>query len=170
MLVVEYGYLDSSHSINAVHPPDVQSGPPDEYSSASRMYNITSVPQAQINNRTETVAAGALVGGSSAVNGMIFDRGSAEDYDAWVWAAGAKDQRAYAAEWGWNNILPWFKKSARLDIPTPEMVKKYSVTYDAKAYSEDGPIHASYEPYQFPKQSKWASCSHHGLLENIQLI
>jgi choline dehydrogenase-like flavoprotein len=48
-----------------------------------RFYNYTSVPQAKLNNATTIVYAAAIVGGGSAVDHMMFDRGSADDYDNW---------------------------------------------------------------------------------------
>lgn len=58
--------------------------PGKEFATFTRhIYNITSVPQPGINNRTYSVLAGAVIGGGSAVNGLFFDRGSAADYNAW---------------------------------------------------------------------------------------
>jgi hypothetical protein len=85
---------------------------------------------------------------------MIFNRGSSADYDSWVWAAGEEHATEYSKQWGWQNILPSFRKSATLDTPTPEMVENFNITYDASAYSRDGAIHSSYQPYQYPIQRK----------------
>ncbi|KAL2111569.1 hypothetical protein VUR80DRAFT_9779 [Thermomyces stellatus] len=124
---------------------------------ATRYYNVTTVPQPGLNNRTRTVPAGCVVGGSSAVNGMIFDRGSAEDYDAWNLVAG-EWQEEYAEEWSWDNLLPYFKKSVTFHPPDERMQEEYGITYDVEAaYGGDTPIHSSYAPFQWPAQSK--SCS-----------
>ncbi|KAK0736484.1 hypothetical protein B0T21DRAFT_289303 [Apiosordaria backusii] len=45
------------------------------------MYNITSVPQVNLNNRTFPVDVGCIVGGSSAVNAQGFQRGTKRDYN-----------------------------------------------------------------------------------------
>jgi choline dehydrogenase-like flavoprotein len=159
VLVVEYGYNDTSSSIRSVanaytvladFPPDPDATP-DEFPAATRMYNTTTVPLSALNNRTQVVPAGAVVGGSSAVNGMAFDRGSAEDYDAWVLAAGEEHREEYATEWGWENILPMFKKSVTFQPPTPFMVENYNMTSDvAAAYGGHTAIHSSYPPFQWP--------------------
>ncbi|ROT42656.1 alcohol oxidase [Sodiomyces alkalinus F11] len=151
VLVIEYGYLDMSHSIEATVRPDIDSGPSDEFPRATRFYNLTAVPQPGLGYSTPPLMAGAVVGGSSAVNGMFFMRGSAEDYDSWVWAAGEEHEEAFAEEWGWDNILPYFKKSVTFTPPTEEMVREYNITYDVEAaYGGTTPIHSSYRPFHWP--------------------
>ena len=61
-----------------------------------------SVPQPELNNRTSTLYAGAVVGGGTVVNGMFFNRGSAGDYEAW--------EKLGNPGWGWEGLLPYFKK------------------------------------------------------------
>ncbi|KEY71327.1 hypothetical protein S7711_05918 [Stachybotrys chartarum IBT 7711] len=153
VLAIEYGYLDSSESILTVATPDVRAAGPDQYPAATRMFNISTVPQTAMDGRRKNIRAGCAVGGSSAVNGMLLDRGSAEDYDAWVLAAGeyADD---YASEWGWDNMLPSFQKSVTFHPPTEEMQERFGYTYNTDgAYGNSTtPIHASYRPYQWPTQ------------------
>ncbi|MEZ5780662.1 MAG: GMC family oxidoreductase N-terminal domain-containing protein [Rhizobiaceae bacterium] len=48
---------------------------------------------------------GRTLGGSSSINGMIYNRGQHEDYDEWE-ALGANG-------WAYNNVLPYFKRSER---------------------------------------------------------
>ncbi|PKS13266.1 hypothetical protein jhhlp_000037 [Lomentospora prolificans] len=151
VLVIEYGYLDSSNAITAMGP-DVNIRSDHEMPRDTRYYNITSPPMEGLNNRTKNVAAGCVVGGSSAVNGMIFDRGSAEDYDAWVWATGDW-QEEYGKEWGWDNLLPYFRKSVTFHPPDERMEEEYGMTADAEAaYGGSTPIHSSYSPFQWPAQ------------------
>jgi len=47
--------------------------------------------------------AGKVVGGGSTINGMLYVRGDKEDYDAW--------ERKGNPGWGWDDVLPYFKKS-----------------------------------------------------------
>ncbi|UYO93627.1 GMC family oxidoreductase [Pollutimonas sp. M17] len=59
-------------------------------------------PDPGINNRILGYPRGRVLGGSSAINGMIYMRGQAADYDGWA----AEGNRG----WGWNDVLPVFKK------------------------------------------------------------
>jgi choline dehydrogenase-like flavoprotein len=61
------------------------------------------VPQTGLNGRKGYQPRGKVMGGSSAINAMIYSRGHASDYDEWA-ALGC-------AGWGWDDVLPYFKKS-----------------------------------------------------------
>ena len=47
-------------------------------------------------------SAGRVVGGSSAINGMVFNRGLARDYDAWAHAG--------CSGWAASDVLPYFER------------------------------------------------------------
>lgn len=57
-------------------------------------------PSRGLNNRSLLYPRGRVLGGSSAINGMIYMRGQAADYDNWA-QMGLKG-------WGWNDVLPHF--------------------------------------------------------------
>ena len=59
-------------------------------------------PEAQLNGRSIYWPRGKVVGGSGAINGLIHVRGQREDFDGW--------RDAGCAGWGWNDVLPYFKK------------------------------------------------------------
>lgn len=48
---------------------------------------------------------GKVLGGSSSINGLIYIRGQAEDYDAW--------RDAGCSGWGYDDALPYFKRAER---------------------------------------------------------
>ena len=59
--------------------------------------------QKGLNNRKGYQPRGKALGGSSAINAMIYIRGQKEDYDSW--ANEGNDG------WSWNEVLPFFKKA-----------------------------------------------------------
>lgn len=62
-----------------------------------------STAQEGLGGRKVSVPRGKVLGGSSAINGMIYIRGQAKDYDNWV------DQGCDG--WGFADVLPYFKRS-----------------------------------------------------------
>lgn len=62
-----------------------------------------STPQAALNGRKVSIPRGKVLGGSSAINGMVYIRGHKADYDAWA-AAGCEG-------WDYAALLPYFKRS-----------------------------------------------------------
>ena len=64
------------------------------------LYNTE--PDAGLNGRSLRYPRGKTLGGSSSINGMIYMRGQARDYDEWARLLGDSD-------WNWDNALPSFK-------------------------------------------------------------
>jgi len=56
-----------------------------------------------LNNRALAYPRGRVLGGSSSINGMIYMRGQAADYDGW--------RQAGNNGWGWDDVLPYFIKA-----------------------------------------------------------
>ena len=59
-------------------------------------------PDAGLNGRALRYPRGKTLGGCSSINGMIYTRGQARDYDGWARLTGDED-------WSWQNTLPYFK-------------------------------------------------------------
>lgn len=58
--------------------------------------------EAGLNGRELNYPRGKVIGGSSAINAMIYMRGQAADYDGW--------RQLGLTGWGWDDVLPLFKK------------------------------------------------------------
>jgi choline dehydrogenase len=58
-------------------------------------------PDAGLNGRSLRYPRGKVLGGCSSINGMIYMRGQARDYDAWAQHTGDES-------WGWKSVLPDF--------------------------------------------------------------
>jgi choline dehydrogenase len=64
-------------------------------------------PDESIGGRALQWSGGRMLGGSSAINGMVYIRGQRCDYDDWV-SAGARG-------WSWDDIFPYFLKAERFE-------------------------------------------------------
>ncbi len=64
----------------------------------------TTEPATGLNGRSLRYPRGKVLGGSSSINGMIYMRGQARDYDAW----GAGDGHGVNPGWSWAECLPGF--------------------------------------------------------------
>jgi choline dehydrogenase len=60
-------------------------------------------PEPGLNGRALNYPRGRVLGGCSSINGMIYMRGQARDYDQW--------RQLGNAGWGWDDVLPYFRKS-----------------------------------------------------------
>ncbi|HZU90885.1 MAG TPA: GMC family oxidoreductase N-terminal domain-containing protein [Stellaceae bacterium] len=60
-------------------------------------------PEEWLSGRALNYPRGRVLGGCSSINGMIYMRGQAADYDQW--------RQLGNTGWGWEEVLPYFKKS-----------------------------------------------------------
>ena len=60
-------------------------------------------PEAGLNGRALKYPRGRVLGGCSSINGMIYMRGQAADYDGW--------RQAGHVGWGWDDVLPYFTRA-----------------------------------------------------------
>ncbi|MDM7965329.1 GMC family oxidoreductase [Blastomonas fulva] len=70
---------------------------------ANTNWKFDTVPQPGLNGRTGYQPRGRGLGGSSAINAMVYIRGNAWDYDNW--------EALGATGWSHADVLPWFRKS-----------------------------------------------------------
>ena len=61
------------------------------------------VPQPGLGGRRGFQPRGKTLGGSSAINAMLYVRGHPSDYDDWA--------NAGAEGWDWQSVLPWFRRT-----------------------------------------------------------
>ncbi len=96
VLVLEYGGSDRGPLIQM---PSALSIPMN-----MNRYNwgFETEPEPHLGGRRLATPRGKVVGGSSSINGMVYVRGHARDFDTWE-ELGAKG-------WGYKNVLPYFKR------------------------------------------------------------
>jgi len=66
-------------------------------------WNFTTEPEPNANNRVIPVPRGKTLGGSSAINGMLYVRGNPLDYNTWAQFGNRG--------WSYDSVLPYFKKA-----------------------------------------------------------
>ncbi|KAJ3575777.1 hypothetical protein NP233_g879 [Leucocoprinus birnbaumii] len=72
-------------------------------------WNTTSIPQPGLNGRSLLYSRARVLGGSSSHNGLIWIRGSSNDYDKWAEITGDEG-------WSWKQMVPYFKKTERWTV------------------------------------------------------
>jgi choline dehydrogenase len=99
VLVLEAGRRDSWWDLY-IHMPAALSFP-----IGNRFYDwkYESEPEPLMNGRRIYHARGKVLGGSSSINGMIFQRGNPLDYERWANEGGL-------ADWDYAHCLPYFKR------------------------------------------------------------
>jgi choline dehydrogenase len=97
VLLLEAGPSDKSWQI---HMP---SGIGQLLSSTRFNWNYVSDPEPHLDNRRLTHPRGRVLGGSSSINGMVYIRGHARDYDHW--------SQAGNRGWSYAEVLPYFKRA-----------------------------------------------------------
>ncbi|KAK4209291.1 GMC oxidoreductase [Rhypophila decipiens] len=138
VLVIEYGEIQPTPG--TFDPPQTVWG--GAVIGQAAYWTFNSLPNPDVKNKTGLVLAGKTVGGSSAVNGMFFDRPAQVDFDLWsnIGGAGLKS-------WDWDGLFPFFKKSVTFTEPTAEVVQKYGYTWDMSAYGGTTPIYSTFPPF-----------------------
>jgi choline dehydrogenase len=66
-------------------------------------WRLQSEPEPHLGGRVIEIPCGKTLGGSSSINGMVYVRGHARDFDGW------RQQGNFG--WGWDDVLPYFKRS-----------------------------------------------------------
>ncbi|KAL2755507.1 hypothetical protein ACRALDRAFT_2073717, partial [Sodiomyces alcalophilus JCM 7366] len=140
VLVIEYCHLAVSDEV-------IEAGNGRNFDDPGIQYNITSVPQPDMNNRRQFVWIGCCVGGSSAINGMVAVRGTRTEYDAWAELGGPD------STWNWDGVLPYFKRAMHFTPPEEQLAETFNITWDPNAWGqdEDTKVYASFPTYQNPR-------------------
>ena len=84
----------------------------------------SSEPEANTNGRRIPVPRGKLLGGSSSINGMVFVRGQAQDFDTWAQMGNRG--------WSYSDVLPFFKR-----------MESYAGEGDEAYRGREGPLRVS---------------------------
>ena len=132
VLVLEAGRKDWKWDV-FIHMPAALT-----YPIGSRFYDwkYESEPEPFMNGRKVYHARGKVLGGSSSINGMIFQRGNPMDYDKWAAEPGME-------HWAYENCLPYFKRMENRLVGGDEW------------RGEDGPLKVETGPAKNPLFTAW---------------
>ncbi|WP_428490098.1 GMC family oxidoreductase [Rhodopila sp.] len=92
-------------------------------------WQFESEPEQQLNGRTMYQPRGKVLGGTSSINGMIYMRGNAADYDQW--------RQLGNQGWDYDSVLPYFRKA--------EDNERGADDY----HGSGGPLRVSNQPYEW---------------------
>jgi choline dehydrogenase len=97
VLLIEAGpdHRGIAEILDAAHWDALIGGPYD--------YAYRASPTAHVLGREVAMPRGRVLGGGSSTNAMLWYRGNRADYDAWADAG--------ATGWGYDDLLPWFRRS-----------------------------------------------------------
>ncbi len=128
VIVIEHGGSDAG--------PFIQMPAALSYPMNMRRYDwgYQSEPEPHLNNRRLACPRGKVVGGSSSINGMVYVRGHARDFDTWA------DMGADG--WGFADVLPYFRRM--------ESWHDGGHGGDPAWRGTDGPLHVSRGPRNNP--------------------
>ncbi|HLU03044.1 MAG TPA: GMC family oxidoreductase N-terminal domain-containing protein [Advenella sp.] len=128
-------------------------------------------PEANTLDRTIAVPRGKGLGGSTLINGMIYVRGTREDYDGWV--------RQGATGWSYDEVVPYFDKIENYRQPPRanviatsqatdrEMSGHEGSTIEQMTRGNNGPMHISEVAERFPLSTAFLQAAQqYGLSRN----
>ncbi|WP_333570442.1 choline dehydrogenase, partial [Sphingorhabdus sp.] len=113
-------------------------------------WGYESEPEPHLNGRRLNCPRGKGLGGSSSINGLVYVRGNALDFERWKEDEGATG-------WGYADVLPYFKRAEGRD----EGGNEYR--------GGDGPLSTSYGPLDNPLHQVWLDAAQqagYGLTED----
>ncbi len=118
VLVLEYGGSDWG--------PFIQMPAALSYPMGMKRYDwgFQTEPEPHLGGRVLATPRGKVLGGSSSINGMVYVRGHARDFDTWE-AMGAEG-------WAYRDVLPYFKR-----------MEQWHGRGDAAWRGVDGPLHVT---------------------------
>jgi choline dehydrogenase len=133
VLLLEYGGSDRSIYIQM---PAALSIPMNR-----KQYNwfYETEPEPHLGGRRMHTPRGKVLGGSSSINGMVYVRGNALDFEGW--------EQSGARGWGYRHVLPYFRRA--------ETREEGGDSYRGA----DGPLYTSYGPTKNPLYRAWVEAA-----------
>ncbi|HET7409597.1 MAG TPA: choline dehydrogenase, partial [Paracoccaceae bacterium] len=100
---------------------------------ASYTWGFETEPEPHLGGRVFAVPRGRVIGGSSSINGMVYVRGHARDYDHWAGEG--------ATGWAYADVAPYFERMEHWHGPDEE---------ESDWRGRDGPLHVTRGSWKTP--------------------
>jgi choline dehydrogenase-like flavoprotein len=128
-------------------------------------WNVSYAATEGLQGRKVPLPQGKVVGGSTKLNRMVFDRGSKSDYDGW--------EDLGNDGWKFTDLLPYFKKvcgslvikiqdlvltalqNEKFTPPTKEIKAEYDIQENLEFHGDKGYMHSTYSPFFWPTTSEY---------------
>ncbi|KXN83980.1 Glucose oxidase, partial [Leucoagaricus sp. SymC.cos] len=107
--------------------------------------------QIHANNQTINLSSGKVLGGDSAVNGLVWSRPYKTDWDDF--------EKLGNTGWNWDNMYDAARKSEKVNIPAPQFAKQYGYSVNASSHGRSGPVETSFPPFIPLQHLKFISAS-----------
>lgn len=128
-------------------------------------WRYRSEPEEYMGNRHIPIPRGRVLGGSSAINGMVFVRGQRVDYDGW--------RERGVTGWGFDDVLPVFRKMESFDLGEDELRGRDGPLRVTEAVDQSPlyeAIFAAGEEVGLPRNSDYNGVSQEGVVRTQTTI
>ncbi|KIM91387.1 GMC oxidoreductase [Piloderma croceum F 1598] len=92
-------------------------------------------------------ARGKMLGGSTGLNFLVWNRASRHEYDAW--------ERLGNEGWNWESMYSYMKKAESFHQPSRELASSFGIDVSASDYGSTGSVQISFTKYVSPLARKW---------------
>lgn len=108
---------------------------------------LKSVAQKHSNNREYTLPRGKVLGGSSALNFLCWQRGHSADFDA--------IEKLGNPGWGWSSLTPYFKGLTSTSKPSLKLQETNLARLNATHHGDSGAIKIAFSDWYCEAQELW---------------
>ncbi|EXJ81955.1 hypothetical protein A1O1_08022 [Capronia coronata CBS 617.96] len=115
---------------------------------------FATVPQEGLKGASLPWPRGKMLGGTSGMNFLVWNRGAKEDYDAW--------EQLGNEGWNWEQLKYYFKKSERMNQPPASFESHHQTFFKPEDHGRSGPVSTAYPSHIAPTHKYW-----HSTLKNM---
>ncbi|KAK0220402.1 hypothetical protein IW262DRAFT_1482881 [Armillaria fumosa] len=102
-------------------------------------WGYTIAPQEYAADAEINLSSGKILGGDSAINGLVWTRASKAEYDAF--------ETLGSPGWNWDTLYAHMQKAEQLEYPSASLIDEYGYVVDASSVGTSGPVSVSFPAY-----------------------